>query len=154
MCPILYRRMRSQIFKYKDEALEYKISLLRGGVHYLAEVEREALVEIAFQMKLQAYRADDLIVKQLDKIDSLRLVFDGELHCLVLSSEACYVLERLPTGASYGLYSVLRYADRGFGHSRLKIVTSKYSWIARIPISLLLSVRQMYRSMNKQMNKA
>ena len=52
MCPILYRRMRSQIFKYKDEALEYKLSLLRGGVHYLAEVEREALVEIAFQMKL------------------------------------------------------------------------------------------------------
>ena len=98
-------------------------------------------------MKLQAYKENDLVVKQLDKIDALRLVFDGELHCLVLSSEACYVLERLPTGASYGLYSILKYAERGFGHSRLKIATSKYSWIARVPISILLNLKESYKSL-------
>ena len=45
---MLYKRMRSQTYKYDDEVLEYKIHLLRESVYYLKPVEREALVELAF----------------------------------------------------------------------------------------------------------
>ena len=48
LCPVLYRRMRLQIHKYKDECIEYKINLIKGGVNYLQNVEREALLELAF----------------------------------------------------------------------------------------------------------
>lgn len=48
LCPMLYKRMRSQTYKYDDEVLEYKIHLLRESVYYLKTVEREALVELAY----------------------------------------------------------------------------------------------------------
>ena len=48
LCPMLYKRMRSQTYKYDDEVLEYKIHLLRESVYYLKPVEREALVELSY----------------------------------------------------------------------------------------------------------
>ena len=79
LCPLLYRRMRTQIYKYKDECIEYKINLIKGGVNYLQNVEREALLELAFQMKISAYKGDDPVVKTLEKINALFIIFDGML---------------------------------------------------------------------------
>jgi len=50
---MLYKRMRNQIYLHRDEVLEYKINLLRESVFYLKLAEREALVELAFQMRIE-----------------------------------------------------------------------------------------------------
>ena len=51
----MYKRMRSQIYQYDDEILENRIQLLRESVYYFKLVEREALVELAFQMNIMIY---------------------------------------------------------------------------------------------------
>lgn len=42
--------------------LSYKVMLLRESVYYFREVEREALVEIAFQMTIESYPKDFLVM--------------------------------------------------------------------------------------------
>ena len=79
LCPMLYKRMRKQIYRYTDETLEFKIKLLRESVCYFKTVERRALVEIAFQMKIVAYQKDTIVLKPFTKIHDLLIVFDGIL---------------------------------------------------------------------------
>ena len=43
--------------------LEYKINLLKESVYYLKPVEREALVELSFQMKIRTHQRNELVVK-------------------------------------------------------------------------------------------
>ena len=59
LCPKLHKRMRNQIFTYQDECLEYKVKILKESVFYFHNVEREALVELSFQMKILAFQKDN-----------------------------------------------------------------------------------------------
>lgn len=87
-------------------------------MHYLKHVEREALVELAFQVSIKGYQKDTLIQKQLKALKSVIVVFDGIVQAQLPSGEGNILFEKLPTGSSYGQYSILRYKEKGLGASR------------------------------------
>jgi signal-transduction protein with cAMP-binding, CBS, and nucleotidyltransferase domain len=74
---MLYRRMKNQIYSYRDPDLEYKVKMLRDSVCYFKDAEREPLVDIAFQMSITAYYPGTAIIKQHAKIRSIYVIFDG-----------------------------------------------------------------------------
>ena len=105
-------------------------------------------------MKISAYKCNDPVVKTLEKINALFIIFDGMLQIQLLSTSNCFVLERLGTGSSYGMYSVLMYSERTIGTSRFKLVTERYSWVARIAPSLLQSLMERFPKYRKSLNNA
>ena len=83
LCPNLYKRMRRQIFTYSDDNLEYKVQLLRQSVFYFKEAEREALVEIAFQMAIKSYIKGSAIIKHHAKIRDVIIILDGNVLAML-----------------------------------------------------------------------
>ena len=96
---------------------------MRDGIYYLKNVEREALVELAFQVNICSYQEDVIIFKQLDKIKEILLVYDGTLKLMLPDTNLNPCFETLTNGSSYGLYSVLRYDEEEIGRSRFKVVS-------------------------------
>lgn len=116
--------------------LNYKIGLLRQSVFYLREVEREALVEIAFQMTITSYQKDVLVLNQMQDLSDLLIVYEGMLAAHLPTSNYGisldkFLFEKFPPGSSYGLYSILKAREPGesYAKSRFKLITSCYSWV-------------------------
>lgn len=154
LCPMLYKRMRSQVYRYEDEVLEYKIRLLRLSVYYFEKAEREALVELSFQSKVEVYQKDILLKKQLSKIDELLIVADGILMAQLPVLDLNSSFERFTAGSSYGLNSVLKHEEPCMGLSRFKIVTKRLSHVIHIKPKLLFSLTEKFKQLDKLIAQA
>lgn len=147
LCPMLYKRMRDLIYLYHDEVLQHKIKLLQESVFYLRHAERDALVELAFQMEVQQYQKDNLVINQLQKITQLIIVYDGMLYAQLPGEDIGFHFEKLPSGSSYGLYSILLENECP---SKFKLVTMSYSFVICIGRDLMQDLTEKFPKLERQ----
>ena len=102
ICPQIANRMQQGIYKYNDEAIVQKTELLRASVSYFRKIEKRALIELAFQLKVDYIKRDELIFQQFHKLTEIIIVYSGSLDLLLPKVGKNIRLDNLRDGSSIG----------------------------------------------------